>query len=216
MRTDRTTSEKRILDRLDSQLKKYEISNPVVDPWITDRPDILIDHENGRLGIEVTRLDYEEYCKWLNTPPEPPYSRAGEVTINLKKLLASVMKKKRKKYQEYKILRSLSECWLILHNDVFEFKETVLKKGVPDKAWFEEYSCYELQELSCPFDRVLFNLEHPNIWYSLYDKQLYRQRKKVCYRWPSIIYKECALKGPLEARVYPIDFSDSISKQKFE
>lgn len=216
MRNNRTKAEKQILERLESQLVEYEIINPVIDEWITDRPDILINHKNGRLGIEVTRLDYEEYCKWLSTPPEPPYSRAGEVTINLQKMLASVMRKKKKKYHEYRTLRSLSECWLILHNNVFEFKENSFQKDALDRNWLEEFSCYELQDLSCPFDRVLFNLEYPSVWYSLYDKQSYRQRKSICCKWPSIIYKEAALKPPLQAKRYTFDFSDGIQKQEFK
>jgi hypothetical protein len=51
------------------------------------------------------------------------YSRAGEVTVNLRKLLASVVRKKRNKYGTYIGKHALSECWLVLHNNLFEFPE---------------------------------------------------------------------------------------------
>ena len=214
MRPQRTQDEIRILDRLYSQLEKYGIQNPKIVEDIIDRPDILISHDSGRLGIEISRLDYEDYCKWLNVPPEPPYSRAGEVTINLNKLLSSSMKKKRKKYAEYKRLRSLDECWLILFNNLFEFKEVAPKQGVPDRAWFEKYSHWELQELSCPYDKVLFNLEHPDEWHQLFDKSTFKQRTHGISRWPSIIYKEGMVQLGLGET--PIDLSDSIPKDEFE
>ena len=96
MRPQRTQDEIRILDRLYSQLEKYGIQNPKIVEDIIDRPDILISHDSGRLGIEISRLDYEDYCKWLNVPPEPPYSRAGEVTINLNKLFLFLYEKEKK------------------------------------------------------------------------------------------------------------------------
>jgi hypothetical protein len=214
MRPKRTTDEIRILERLDSQLEQYGIQNSKIVEEIIDRPDILINHDSGRLGIEISRLDFEEYCKWLNVPPEPPYSRAGEVTINLNKLLSTCMQKKDKKYSEYKRLRSLNECWLILFNNVFDFKEIAPKKGVPDRVWFEKYSHWELQELSCRYDKVLFNLEHPNQWYLLYDKSTFKQRTQGISGWPSIIYKEAMVQlGP---GVTKIDLSDSIPKDEFE
>jgi len=214
MRVTRTTDENRILERLDSQLIKYGISNPKVVTEITDRPDILLNHDNGRLGIEITRLDYEEYCKWLNTSSNEPYSRAAEVTINLNKMLASIMHKKRKKYQEYKKLRSLNECWLILHNNLFEFEKEAPRNGVPDIDWFERFSCYELQDLECPYDRVLFNLEHSDCWYSLFNKSVHRQKKDVVYSWPSIIHKESMV--ICHRGINVINLSDNIPKEKFK
>ena len=121
------------------------------------------------------------------------------------------MDKKRYKYEEYKILQSLDECWLILFNNVFEFHDSAPKQGEPDRAWFEKYSHWELQELSCPYDKVLFNLEHPNDWYLLFDKSIIKQRTHGISRWPSIIYKEAMVQT--DRGVTPIDLSDSISKR---
>ena len=47
MRAERTPDEIRILERLDFQLHKLGVLNPKIVEGITDRPDILINHESG-------------------------------------------------------------------------------------------------------------------------------------------------------------------------
>ena len=131
MRPKRTIDEKRILERLGSELSKYDIKNPTIDGDLIDRPDVLIDHAAGRMGLEITRLDYEDYCRWLSVAPELPYSRSAEITINLNRLLASCMEKKKDKYEEYKKLRNLDECWLILFNNVFGFHNSARQTRRP-------------------------------------------------------------------------------------
>jgi hypothetical protein len=213
MRTKRTVSENRIVERISTPLAHLRILNPEIREDIVDSPDIVIKHDWGLLGIEVARLDYEKYCKWLaNSPMTLPYSRAAEVTIDLKKQLQNVMKIKESKYDNYKKLHGLNECWLILHNNVFEFLETC-ESGYPDREWFERFARYELQELSCPFDRVLFNLEHPDRWFYLYEKRNYIRRTSVITSWPSIIWRESAIVS--KAGVNIIDLSDVIPKKEF-
>jgi hypothetical protein len=193
MRPERTIDEERVLNRLAPILEKYGIESAFLNQDITDRPDILYSHSNQLLGVEVTRLAYEAYCKWLNTPPETPYSRTAEVELNIPKMLAKVMEKKKHKYQEYKSYRHLNECWLILHNNLFELHDNAPSEGVPNIAWLEEQSQLTLQELECPYDRVLFNLEHPNLWYSLFDKNVHIDRRTVVSRWPTMLMHETAI-----------------------
>jgi hypothetical protein len=192
MRTVRTAAENRVLERLPPALAAQGIELPVIDRDVTDAPDVLVHHARGRLGLEISRLDYEAYCKWLATPPGSVYSRAAEITINLRKLLAAAVRKKRRKYDAYVQNHSLSECWLVLHNNVFEFPE-VGEAGRADRRWFEMHSSWELQEQQCPFDRVLFNLEHPDRWYTLYRKGTTLPRQSIITRWPSIVFKEAAI-----------------------
>lgn len=213
MRPIRTLAESKIVERLPSVFTAHGITAPMIDPDVTDAPDVIVHHSHGKLGIEICRLDYEAYCKWLATPPGSVYSRAAEVSINLRKLLASVVRKKRNKYGAYVGKHSLSECWLVLHNNLFEFPE-VGEEGRADRRWFEEHSSWELQDQQCPFDRVLFNLEHPDRWYSLFHKGAVGHRKAVITRWPSIIFREAAIVPTLG--VNTIDLSDQPNKPTFE
>lgn len=212
MRPTRTAAEAKIVERLPSALASYGIIAPMIDPDVTDAPDVLVHHARGRLGIEICRLDYEAYCKWLATPPGSVYSRAAEVTINLRKLLATVVRKKRNKYGAYVRMHSLSECWLVLHNNLFEFPE--FGEGRADRQWFEEHSSWELQDQQCPFDRVLFNLEHPDRWYSLFHKGAVQRRKTVITRWPTIIFREAAIVTTLGENT--IDFRDQPNRPTFK
>lgn len=213
MRPTRTAAEAKIVERLPSALAGLGIIAPTIDPDITDAPDVLVHHAQGKLGIEICRLDYDAYCKWLATPPGSVYSRAAEVTINLRKLLASVVRKKRNKYGAYVGKHSLSECWLVLHNNLFEFPEFG-EEGRADRRWFEEHSSWELQDQQCPFDRVLFNLEHPDRWYSLFHRGSEVRRKAVITRWPTIIYQEAVVVPTLG--VNTIDFRDQPNRPTFK
>lgn len=214
MRAERTVNEKRIVERLGTPLTHLGILKPEIRGDIVDSPDIIVKHDAGLLGIEVARLDYEKYCKWLASAPKAlPYSRAAEITIDLKKQLRHVMTIKKDKYDGYKKTHGLDECWLVLHNNVFEFQETC-DSGYPDRAWFERFARYELQDISCPFDRVLFNLEHPDRWYYIYEKQNFIRRSSVITRWPSIIFRESAIVPTADVNI--IDLSDSIPKMGFQ
>jgi len=123
------------------------------------------------------------------------------------------MKIKKNKYDGYKKSHSLDECWLVLHNNVFEFQETC-DSGHPDREWFERFARYELQDLSCPFDRVLFNLEYPDRWYYLYEKRNFKRRTSVITRWPSIIFRESAIVSTVGVNI--IDLSDGVPKNGFQ
>lgn len=213
MRPTRTASESKIVERLPSALAKHGVVAPKIDPCISDAPDVVVHHSHGKLGIEICRLDYEAYCKWLATPPGSVYSREAEVTINLSKLLAAVVRKKRNKYGAYVGKHSLSECWLVLHNNLFEFPEFG-EKGRADRRWFEEHSSWELQKQQCPFDRVLFNLEHPDRWYSLFHRGSTVRRKTAITSWPTIIFKEVAI--VTTRGVNSLDFRDQPNRPKFK
>lgn len=65
MRVERTINESRIVERLGTPLAHLGILNPEISEDIIDSPDIVVKHDAGLLGIEVARLDYEKYCKWL-------------------------------------------------------------------------------------------------------------------------------------------------------
>jgi len=213
MRLERTPAEVRILERLAPVLTTNNILSFTVRDDIVDSPDIVVTHDAGTLGVEVMRLDYEKYCKWRSQSKVPPYSRVAEVTVNLRKLLKHAMDLKRDKYQKYLQQRHMQECWLVLHNDVFDFAETDTE-GVPSRRWFEEHAACELQELSCPFDKVLFNLEHPNRWYCLYDRSQIRVRRSYITRWPTVILREVAIVTKRGVNV--VDLSDAIPRSKFE
>ncbi len=213
MRAVRTAAENRVIERLPTALYAQGIQFPVIDPAVTDTPDVLVHHARGRLGIEISRLDYETYCKWLATLPSTPFSRAAEVTVNLRKLLATAVRKKRSKYGSYVQNRNLSECWLVLHNNLFEFPE-IGEAGRPDRRWFETHSSWELQEQQCPFERVLFNLEHPDRWYTLYRKGSTPPRRSINTQWPSIIFREAAIVTTLG--VNTLDFRDKPNRPTFK
>lgn len=191
MRLLRTPEEQRIVERLPDALIGHGVVPLAIDPDVTDAPDVVVRHAGGLLGLEITRLDYEAYCKWLADPPETGYSRVAEVTVNLRKLLSTVVRKKRAKYAKYMHERALSECWLVLHNDVFDFPESTAPDR-PDRRWFEQHSAWELTDQQCPFERVLFNLEHPSKWYSLFCRGSSSPRTSVMHRWPTVIRREAA------------------------
>jgi hypothetical protein len=134
------------------------------------------------------------------------------VTVNLRKLLAAAMKSKRSRYAKYIENRALNECWPVLHNNLFDFAESS-PHGVPDRRWFEEYSAYELQEQNCPFDKVLFNLEHRNRWYDLFNKSARKARRSVT-RWPTIIFREVSIKT--SRGVNTLDFRNPSRRETFE
>ena len=213
MRAARTIPEQRVVERLPAILAAESLDAPVIDANVTDAPDVLVHHAKGKLGVEISRLDYEDYCKWLATPPGSVYSREAEITINLRELLAASIAKKRDKYASYVQARGLSECWLVLHNNVFDFSD-VGETGRADRQWFEKHSSWELQEQKCPYDRVLFNLEHPDRWYTLYRKGVSTLRESFITRWPTIIYKEAAIVTTRGVNV--IDLQDKPNRPTFK
>ena len=103
MRPVRTPDEQRILKRLPSVVGSHGITLPIAyDTTVTDCPDAVVCHASGRIGIEISRLDYEEFCQWAAVKPKPPYARAAEVEINLKKMLGGALLRKSKKYDVYR------------------------------------------------------------------------------------------------------------------
>lgn len=213
MRSARTIPEQRVVERLSAILAAESLDAPIIDADVTDAPDVLVHHAKGKLGIEISRLDYEDYCKWLATPPGSVYSREAEITINLHKLLAAAVAKKRDKYASYMQARGLSECWLVLHNNVFDFPD-VGKTEHADRQWFEKHSSWELQEQWCPYDRVLFNLENHDRWYTLYRKGVSTPRQSVITQWPSIVYKEAAIVTTRGVNI--IDLQDKPNRPTFK
>lgn len=214
MRSKRTVAENRIIGRLSAPLKTLKFDEYEIDPDIFDRPDAVVVSGNRKVGIEICRLDYEQHMHWRALTGEQFGSRAAEITINLEKMFAAIADKKWTKYQEYVTEHELDECWLVLHNNVFEIRE-LSAPGYPDKKWFEQHSRWELQDLKCPFDRVLFNLEHPDVWYFLYKKSHRILRTKKVFQWPSIIEKEVTVQIQ-DAGVTKIDFGNMDHEEAFE
>ena len=214
MRENRTLDEKRILERIDEPIRRLKLGEFKIDQSVMDAPDIVLSRGAFRLGIEVTRLDYQEHCHWRHLTAKVSSSREAEVTIDLEKLLAVVAEKKWDKYESYKVDRGLNECWLVLFNDAFEFNEQA-KVGHPDRKWFEKHARLILQDLQCPYDRVWFNLQYPNLWYHIYKKSHRIHRDTVITRWPTIILKEVSvnMKG---GGVAKINFDDIKYRKLFE
>ena len=214
MRNERTPDENRILNRIDAPLKLLKFGEFEIDPNVIDAPDIILTQDKLKIGIEITRLDYEEHCHWRHlTSKEGLFSRAAEITIDLEKMLGVVAKSKWRKYETYKADHGLNECWLILFNDAFEFKEQE-KAGHPNRKWFENYARLTLRDLNCPFDRVWFNLQHPDLWYQIYKKSHRIPREAKITRWPSVILKEVSVK--LDRGVTTMDFDNIEHRKTFD
>lgn len=130
MRAIRTNAENRIVERLPPVLVEHGIETPAIDPNVTDAPDVLVQHAQGRLGAEISRLDYQSFCEWH------------------------------------------------------------------------------------AYDRVLFNLDHPNRWYSLYRKGYSTPRQSHVTRWPTVILNEAAIVTNLG--VNAIDLGDKPNRPLFE
>ncbi len=189
MRSKRTSEEQRVLDRIKTPLNRLGILKYEIDETVTDAPDIVLKTEFMKIGLEVTQLNYEDFCKWSKYIPGKEYERGAKVTMNLEKLLANVAKKKWINYEKYKINFNLDECWLVLHNDLFEMEEGVNADRISVK-WFEVFSRLTLQDLKCPYDRVWFNPSHVDRWYQMFNKKHYIKRSKSVLDWPVIVFKE--------------------------
>ena len=178
-----------MVERLWRQLPHWGITEFSIRADMTDRPDVVLDLADGRLGIEICRLDYEAFCRWLATPRDAPYARSAEVTVDLDTQLAAVMARKAPKYPAYVAEAGLDACWLLLYNNLYDFADEAAP-GLPDRAWFERFAQWALQELGCPFERVYFLLEHPERWYQLFDRDRHLPRRGTVHSWPRVIYRE--------------------------
>lgn len=189
MRPRRSAIEHAIVERLWGQLPHWGITEFSIRTDITDRPDVVLDLPAGRLGIEICRLDYEAFCRWLASPPDAPYSRTAEVTVDLDKQLGAVMARKGPKYPAYVAEAGLGACWLLLYNNLYDFDDDVTP-GVPNREWFERFARWTLQDLGCPFERVYFLLEYPERWFQLFDRHHPQPRRGTVHSWPRVIYRE--------------------------
>ena len=87
-----------------------------LDEGVTDRPDVVVTTSSGkRIGIEITRLAYESYMRWLSKGTPIGKRREATLEVNLDLQLRDVLKKKNKRYHEYKRLHKLDQVWLCLH-----------------------------------------------------------------------------------------------------
>ncbi len=213
MRNQRTTEEEMIIQRIKEPLNMMGFSSFKIDESVVDRPDIVFESSGKRIGVEISRLDYEAYCKFINHQVEPPYLKTSEITINLEKLLGNVLGKKNKDHKNFIKERNLDECWLVLHNDVFEFKDTK-EQGVLSKDWFEKYSHLILQEKGCLFERVLFNLEHPGGWSYLFNKSERKKQEEFNYKWPVMTCHQGVI-NVTEPKSYKIDIRKPNEKKRF-
>lgn len=182
MRTGRRHEEVLFLNHLNRYLLKVFNGEKIdIVDEIIDHPDIVFRKQNGDLiGIEVTRLGYESFMKWQTKGTTVDKQRVAHVVVNLGKQLEVVFKKKNPKYKKYKFNRKLSEVWLVLHNDLYEFSRNREDERF-NMQWFESESKYYSKIYRCKFDRVLF-FEH----HTAHIQELYRKGIDVPFYKPAI------------------------------
>lgn len=182
MHLNRRTEEVILFNHLYSYLRNtFGKEQITVVEEIVDHPDIVFQKADGKLvGIEVTRLAYEAFMKWLSKGTSVDKQRKAQVIVNLEKQLQVVLKKKNPKYKKYKYDRKLTGVWLALHNDLYEFS----RKGEEDKfnmQWFENECRFYLKKYRCKFDRVLFFEHHTG-----HIQEIFRKGDVITHYEPAI------------------------------
>lgn len=171
MRFVQTRAEMKIRETILPLLSDLVSQSCCIDEGVLDRPDIVaITDSNERIGIEVTRLAYEKFMKWLAKGTPIGSRREARVFVNLEKQIGTALKQKNKKYLEYKRSRHLKEVWLCLHNDLYEFNAGE-KTGQLDPAWFFNEAWRICRKFECKFDRVLFFSENARQYLPVYEKR---------------------------------------------
>lgn len=155
MRSNQTKTEKQIRGSIKPFLKECTGLDFSFDESITDSPDFVIEAIDGhRVGVEATTLIYERFMKWSSKKIEDGCSRKAEVVVDLDKQIEASLKKKNKKYKDYKRNRKLKEVWLCFHNDIYELSDDpariMNKRDFIGDAWFY------LKKHRCKYDRVFF------------------------------------------------------------
>ena len=142
-----------------------------LDECVTDRPDVVVTTSSGkRIGIEITRLAYESYMRWLSKGTPMGKRREATLEVNLDLQLKDVLKKKNKRYHEYKRLNKLDQVWLCLHNDLYE-PSIPPNPAQIDLAWFRAAAGFYCRKHDCKFDYVLFYSENSKQYMTAFDKR---------------------------------------------
>ena len=167
MRKEQTSAEKIITESISDFIYEDFKQKIKIDHSIIDRPDLVFTTEsNKKIGIEITRLGYEKFMKWLSKGTSLNQKREAQIVVNLAKQIPTVLNKKNKKYKEYKKNHSLSEVWLCLHNDLYEFGKNQLNKDLFCKD--VRFYCWTNK---CNFDRVIFYSENTKEYTLIYNKK---------------------------------------------
>jgi hypothetical protein len=107
--------------------------------------------------------------KWSSKKIEDGGSRKAEVVVDLDKQIEASLKKKNKKYKDYKRNRKLKEVWLCFHNDIYELSDDpariMNKRDFIGEAWFY------LKKHRCKYDRVFFFSENSGNYTEIYNKK---------------------------------------------
>lgn len=113
-RKDRKNDEDKNVDLFLDELKRKKV-NFIVNESIIDKPDLVININNKRVGCELTTLTLEDFEKWTRLNHE--LSRVQSIRLPNKpdKWLRNSLILKNKKIKSYKTLSKLDYMWLIIH-----------------------------------------------------------------------------------------------------
>ncbi len=166
MRKEPTLIEKKISESISDYVYRDFKQKVKIDDTVTDRPDlVLITQTNKKIGVEITRLTYEKFMKWNSKGTTINHRREAQIEVDLSKQIPNILNKKNKKYKEYKKGHNLSEVWICLHNDLYEFGNNQL-----DKDHFCNDGRYYCWINKCKFEKVIFFSENSEEYVALYQK----------------------------------------------
>ena len=170
MRNRRTNIEAEVAKHLLDYFATHLGIEAAIDETTVDRPDIVIEtHSGERIGIEITRLTYERFMKWRSSGTSPGKFREASLVVNLQKQMTPIIKKKNKKYFDYKAGKKLNAVWLCLHNDLYEF---VTERGGAQlcREDFVRDAWFWAQRANCKFRKILFFSEGSKEVLEIYDR----------------------------------------------
>ena len=83
----------------------------------TDKPDLVLDIDNKRIGCELTMITVEKLMKWSNTNKKLEHDHMYSITIPYEPhmWIQKSISEKNKKIDSYVSNANLDECWLLLH-----------------------------------------------------------------------------------------------------
>lgn len=170
MRQGATKTELKIRESIGDFLSTILGRSWHIEPDVSDRPDIVIVTSDGRrIGIEITRLSYEKFMKWLSFKTPMNCRREAKVNIDLDKQLSVALKQKNPKYHEYRRAQRLNEVWLCLHNNLYEFNTSESTAHLSAELFSMDAAFY-CRKHACKFDHVIFFAENSGQYLHLFEK----------------------------------------------
>jgi hypothetical protein len=170
MRNSSTLSEEKVRASIKEFIESLLGEEVEIDETIFDKPDIVFSKKDGtRIGVEITLLGYEKFMKWLSKGTTPGQRREANVVVDLERQITPSLKKKNKKYLDYRINRKLKEVWLCYHNDIYEFDHNGSGAQL-DKSLFIADAWFYLKKIPCKFKKVIFFSENSSDFALIYDK----------------------------------------------